>query len=154
MRIAIPTEDPYGPEAIVSPNFARAPFITIVDLDGEMKVSSNPNPHAQGGGAGPMVAQQVIGMGVQVVITPSIGPNALASLTSAGISVYTCQPWIRVKEAVEMFKAGKLAPAAPSQPPAAGMGLGMGMGRGMGGWGRGRGRGGGWGRRRGGRMGW
>ncbi len=163
MRIAIPTQDPNGLEAIVSSNFARAPFITIVDLNGGMTASSNPNTYAQGGGGvGPMVAQQVMGMGVQVVIAPSVGPNALGALASAGISVYTCPPGIRVREAVEMFKAGNLPPAAPSQPSAMGMGPGMGMG--MGGWGRGggmgmgrgrgRGKGGGWGRRRGGGMGW
>ncbi len=158
MRIAIPTQDPNGLEAIVSPNFARTPFITIVDLNGGMKASSNPNSYAQGGGGvGPMVAQQVMGMGVQTVIAPSVGPNALGALASAGISVYTCPPGVRVREVVEMFKAGNLSPAISSQPPAMGMGPGMGgmgRGRGMGGWGRGGGKGGGWGRRRGGGMGW
>ncbi len=159
MRIAIPTEDPNGLEAIVSINFARSPFLTIVDINGGITASSQPNPYAQGGGGvGPMVAQQVAGMGVQVVIAPSIGPNALGALASAGISAYTCPPGIRVREAIEMFKAGNLPPASSSQPPALGMGPGMGgemgMGRGMGrgGWGRGKGRG--WGRRRGGGMGW
>ena len=144
MRIAIPTEDPGGLEAIVSPNFARAPFMTVVDIDESISASAQPNPYAQGGGGvGPMVAQWVTSLGVQAVITPSIGPNALGTLTSAGISVYTCPPGIRVREAAEMFKSGQLPPASAAQPPAMGFGPGAGMGPGMG-----RGRGGGWGRRR------
>ncbi len=162
MRIAVPTDDPNGVDALVSANFARAPFITVVDTD-SLTATSHPNPYAQGGGGvGPMVAQWVASLGVNAVAAPSVGPNALGALTSMGIAVYSCPPGVRVRDVVEMINSGQLTPAAPSQPPAMGMGpgaVGPGPGSGMGwgggggggrGWGRGRrrrrkGRGGGWG---------
>ncbi len=151
MIVAVPTDDPNGLDALVSANFARAPFITIVDTE-TLSARSHPNQYAQGGGGiGPAVAQWIAGLGVNAVIAPSVGPNALGTLTSAGISVYSCPPGVRVRDAIEMLRAGQLPLATQQAPtygpqPGVGAGPGMGMGRGWGG-----GRGGGWGRRRRGR---
>ncbi|MDK2383923.1 MAG: NifB/NifX family molybdenum-iron cluster-binding protein [Candidatus Korarchaeota archaeon] len=155
MMVAIPTDDPNGLDASVSVNFARAPFITVVDTD-SLSARSYPNQYAQGGGGiGPAVAQWIASLGVSAVIAPSVGPNALGALTSAGISVYSCPPGLRVRDVIEMLRAGQLAPVG--QPAVGygpgGMGMGPSGGMGMGrGWGGGRG-GGGWGRRRRGRKG-
>ncbi len=155
MMVAVPTDDPNGLDALVSANFARAPFITVVDTE-TLSARSHPNQYAQGGGGiGPMVAQWVASLGVNAVVAPSVGPNALGALASAGISVYTCPPGVRVRDVIEMLRAGQLPPAtqqAPVYGPGPGMGAGPGAGMGMGrGWGGGRG--GGWGRRRRGRKG-
>lgn len=159
MMVAIPTDDPNGLDALVSVNFARAPFITVVDTE-TLSAKSYPNQYAQGGGGiGPAVAQWVASLGVSAVVAPSVGPNALGALTSAGITVYSCPPGLRVRDVVEMLRAGQLAPASQAAigyGPGAGMGMGPGGGMGMGrGWGGGRGGGGGrgWGRRRRGRKG-
>lgn len=150
MRIAIPTDDPSGLDAVVSMNFARAPFITLVDAD-SMTTTSHLNPYSHsGGGVGPMVAQWVASLGASAVVAPSIGPNAIEALTNAGLVVYSCPPGVRVREVVDMLKRGQLPPMISQSYPGPGVGPGGpvgGMGWGRGGWGRGRrkrGRGRGW----------
>ena len=173
MRIAVPTNGG-GLNDTVAPVFARAPAFYIADVDenGNVineKVIQNPASTA-GGGAGPMAVQTLINEGVEVVIAPQVGPNALGAIQAAGIRLYQVAPGTPVEEAIkaatsgsaEQFRApmppaAPVAPATPTTPapaygpyptaPAYGYdpGWGRGWGRG-GGWGRGRGFGRGWGR--------
>ena len=168
MRIAIPTNGG-GLNDSVAPVFARAPAFYIADVDenGNViseKVIQNPASTA-GGGAGPMAVQTLINEGVEAIIAPQVGPNALGALQAAGIRLYQVAPGTPVGEAIKAavggsaseFKtplqpAGPVAPSpaygpyptAPAYPPYPAYGYGPGWGRG---WGRGRGgRGRGWGR--------
>ncbi|NJE47563.1 dinitrogenase iron-molybdenum cofactor [Thermococcus sp. GR7] len=167
MRIAIPTNGG-GLEDTVAPVFARAPAFVIVEVDEKGNVTNSKviqNGAAMaGGGAGPFAIQTLINEGVEAVIAPQVGPNALGALQAAGIRLYQIAPGTPVEEAIKAVTTGSVqqlstpapatpvAPAAPS--PAYGPyapaypaypAYGYGWGRG-GGWSRGRGFGRGWGK--------
>ena len=172
MKIAIPTNGG-GRNDTVAPVFARAPafYIAEVDENGNViseKVIQNP-ASAAGGGAGPMAVQTLINEGVEAIIAPQVGPNALGAIQAAGIKLYQVAPGTPVEEAIKAAISGTagqftapVAPATPTTPaPAYGpyptapvyppyLAYGFGWGRGWGrGWRRGRGfgRGRGWGAR-------
>ncbi|AEK71989.1 iron-molybdenum cofactor-binding protein [Thermococcus sp. 4557] len=173
MRIAIPTNGG-GLEDTVAQVFARAPAFLIADVDENGNVTNSrviQNGAAMaGGGAGPMAVQTLINEGVEAVIAPQVGPNALGAIQAAGIRLYQVAPGTPVEEAIKAVTSGSVGqftapvppapatstapapaygpyPATPAYPayPAYGYGWGRGWGRG-GGWGRGRGLGRGWGR--------
>jgi len=123
---------------------------------------------ALGGGAGIQSAQFVASKGAKAVLTGNCGPNAVRTLSAAGIELFVGQAG-PVRVAVEGFKRGELASTdAPNVPDHYGFGYGdsseeikrnvsgsggrtqRGMGRGMGMMGgKGSGRGMGTGRGRG-----
>ncbi len=174
MRIAVPTNGG-GLNDTVAPVFARAPAFYIADVDenGNVineKVIQNGAAMA-GGGAGPMAVQTLINEGVEAIIAPQVGPNALGAIQAAGIRLYQVAPGTPVEEAIKAVTSGSAGqftapapaapvapatpttptpaygpyPTAPAYPPYPAYGYGFGWGRG-GGWGRGRGFGRGWGR--------
>ncbi|NJE04792.1 dinitrogenase iron-molybdenum cofactor [Thermococcus sp. M36] len=178
MKIAIPTNGG-GLNDTVAPVFARAPAFYIADIDENGNITNEKvvqNGAAMaGGGAGPMAVQTLINEGVEAVIAPQVGPNALGAIQAAGIKLYQVAPGTPVEDAIKAVVSGSVgqfsvptpttpmppaAPMAPTTPanpapaygpyppyPAYGYGSrwGRGWGRG-GGWGRGRGWGRGWGR--------
>ncbi|NJE76861.1 NifB/NifX family molybdenum-iron cluster-binding protein [Thermococcus sp. ES12] len=173
MRIAIPTNGG-GLEDTVAPVFARAPAFLIVDVDENGNVTNSKviqNGAAMtGGGAGPMAVQTLINEGVEAIIAPQVGPNALGAIQAAGIRLYQVAPGTPVEEAIKAVTSGSVGqfttpvppapatatapapvygpyPAAPAYPAYPTYGYGPGWGRGWArGWGRGRGFGRGWGR--------
>jgi predicted Fe-Mo cluster-binding NifX family protein len=130
----------FGQDATVNSRFGRRPFFTIVNADG-MTVESIPNSGAtSSGGAGIQAAQALAGLGVTALITGNVGPNALQTLSAAGIDPYQ-KLGGSVREAAEQFKQGELQKiTTPSVSPHAGMGRGQ-TGQGPQGQGRGGGRG-------------
>lgn len=134
--------------AQVDPRFGRCQYFVIVDSDTmAFEAMANEAMNAPGG-AGIQAAQAMVNKGVNVVISGNMGPNAFQVLSTAGVKVAT-GAYGTVKEAVEMYKSGKLSETGTSTVAAhAGMGAGMGTGSGMsmgggrgGGGGRGMGRG-------------
>ncbi|WP_297520038.1 NifB/NifX family molybdenum-iron cluster-binding protein [Thermococcus sp.] len=152
MRVLVPTTRG-GLDDVVAGMFARAPTFTIVEVsDGTItNVRVVPNPASSAPrGAGVTATQFCIDEGVDVVLAPQFGPNALGALQAAGIKLYQVNPGTPVRNAVEALLRGELPTASVPQEetgPGYGPGTGRGMGRGIG---RGRRRGGGWGRGRGG----
>jgi predicted Fe-Mo cluster-binding NifX family protein len=72
-------------------------------------------------------------LGVSVLITGNVGPNALQTLSAAKIEVYKQQGG-SVRDVVDKFKKGELMKiTSPSVPLHAGMGQGAGSGSGVGG---------------------
>ncbi len=124
-------------DAQVDPRFGRAAWFLFVDQDSlELKEAiENPNVNAMGG-AGIQSAQLVAERGAQVLITGSLGPNAVTALSAAGTKVVTGVHGISCREAAERLKEGKLSPQDPGQisPGPAHAGMGKGGGR-MGGFG-------------------
>lgn len=174
MKVAVPTNGG-GLNDTVAPVFARAPAFLIADVDENGNVINErviQNGAAMaGGGAGPMAVQTLINEGVEAIVAPQVGPNALGAIGAAGIRLYQIAPGTPVEEAVKMVASGSaqafsapaptvggpanpptygsypttpVGPGTPTYPayPAYGYGFGPGRGRG---WGRG----GGWGRGRG-----
>ncbi len=109
-------------EAQSSPVFGRCPYFLFVDTEG-MAFEAVENPAlASGGGAGVQAAQFVVEKGAQAVVSGNVGPNAFQVFQSAGIPVYSFGGGT-VREAVEAFKAGRLAAlGGATAPEHAGMG--------------------------------
>ena len=127
----------------IDPRFGRCACFLIVETD-DMHFDSFDNENiALGGGAGIQSAQFVASKGAEAVITGNCGPNAVRTLSAAGIELFVGQTGT-VREAVDRYKRGDLRPATDANVPdhyGMGTGRGGGMGRGMG-----TGRGGGMGR--------
>jgi predicted Fe-Mo cluster-binding NifX family protein len=141
----------------LDPRFGRCAYFLVINPDDMSFEVFNNDSAVLGGGAGIQSAQFVASKGVDAVITGNCGPNAVQTLTAAGVELFAGQTGT-VKEVVERFKKGQLRPTSEANVdshfgmapgagsgPGGGMGGGRGMGGGMGG-GRGMGRGMGGGR--------
>jgi len=107
VRVAIATLDGNGLNAIVSPRFARAPYIVIVDILGGNVVNHYvvPNPAASAPrGAGVAVARWLISSQVNVVLAVNLGLNIQEILSQANIRVEYTQPGIKVIDALRLAK--------------------------------------------------
>ena len=103
LRAAASTDDGAGLNARISFRFARAPFLTVVDLKGgkPMNVQSIQNAMAMGPrGVGMAVGQWLVSSGVRVVLAPRLGPNIMMVLSQAGVRVETVPPGVTVEEAL------------------------------------------------------
>jgi len=149
----------------IDPRFGRCAYFLIIETD-DMSYEAFDNENiALGGGAGIQSSQFIVSKGAKAVITGNCGPNAVRTLSAAGVKLYVGENGT-VKDAVQRYKNGELrATTDPNvsdhygmreagpmmgnqgQTPGQSMGMGrdMGSGRGMG-MGRGMGRGMGMGR--------
>ena len=132
----------------IDPRFGRCAYFLIIETD-DMNFESIDNENiALSGGAGIQSAQFVASKGVKAVITGNCGPNAVRTLSAAGIELFVGQTGT-VREAVERYRNGKLRPtnkanvsdhygmseaasARGIQQQTFGGGRGIGGGRGMG----------------------
>jgi predicted Fe-Mo cluster-binding NifX family protein len=123
-----------GLEDQVCPTFGRAPTFTVVEVeDGRIgSVEVVPNPAASAaGGAGIQAAQWAANSGAKAVIAGNYGPNAAGVLAQAGVEMLSISG-LTVREAVERYLKGELAPFSAGAMAAPGFGPGMGRGGGMG----------------------
>jgi predicted Fe-Mo cluster-binding NifX family protein len=119
-------------DSAMDPRFGRCAYFLIVETDSMEFESFNNQSAALGGGAGIQSAQFIASKGVSAVITGNCGPNALRTLSAAGINVILGQTGT-VRDALEKFKRGELSPASEANVGSHyGMGMGSGPGRGMG----------------------
>ena len=126
--------------AQLDPRFGRCRYYLIIETDTMgFEVFDNDNA-ALGGGAGIQSAQFIAAKGAKALITGHCGPNAMQTLSAAGVQVYVGQAGT-IQGLVDKFQNGQLTPTTEANASAhAGMGgKGMGPGQGMG---RGRGMGG------------
>ena len=126
----------------VDPRFGRCAYFIIVETDGMGFEAFENGSIAMGGGAGIQAAQFVASKGAKAVITGNVGPNAVQTLSAAGVETFVGQSGT-VREAMARYTEGKInSTSTPNVADHYGMGSGAGMGRGMGmGGGRGMGRG-------------
>ena len=111
MKVAVSTSG-NDLEAQVDPRFGRAPNFIIVDTDTmEYKVVPNSQNLSLPQGAGIQAAQTVVSNGVSAILTGNCGPKAFKVLSSSGIKVFTGVSGT-VREAIDMFKEGKLEPSS------------------------------------------
>ncbi len=106
MRVAFVCEDDKGLDAEVSSRFGRAPYLIIVDLDGNdvknVRVEENPGAKARSGAA-IKVVQKLVNEGVDVAVAGAFGPNALVALDEMKIRRVELSG-ISVREALERLK--------------------------------------------------
>ncbi|MBW2442687.1 MAG: NifB/NifX family molybdenum-iron cluster-binding protein [Deltaproteobacteria bacterium] len=92
--------------------FGRCAFFLVINPD-DLSFEVFENAAAgQGGGAGIQAAQFLAAIEVDAVITGNCGPNAVQTLSAAGVDVFPAQMGGTVREVVERFKKGKLKPAS------------------------------------------
>jgi predicted Fe-Mo cluster-binding NifX family protein len=118
-------------DAQIDPRFGRCAHFIIVETD-NMNFEAFDNENiALGGGAGIQSAQFVASKGTKVIITGNVGPNAVSTLSTAGIQLVTGQAGT-VREAIEDYKMGKLTGSneATASSKSGMMARGAGMGRG------------------------
>lgn len=110
MRIAV-TSTAKTLDSEVDPRFGRAACFVVIDTETmDFMVIGNANI-AAAGGAGINSAKTVVDAGVEAVLTGNCGPNAERTLEAAGVKLYTGVKGT-VREAVQLFKDGKLTEAA------------------------------------------
>ena len=128
--------------AQLDPRFGRCRYFLIIETDTmSFEVFDNDNA-ALGGGAGIQSAQFIAAKGVKAVITGHCGPNAIQTMSAAGVQVYVGQAGA-LQGLVVKLNNGQLTPTTEANALAhagtggKGMGPGQGMGRGRGMGGRG-----------------
>ncbi len=95
----------------VDPRFGRAKYFIVVDLDtDEFSVHDNAQNLNAAQGAGIQAGRTVVELGAGAVLTGNVGPKAFTTLQAGNVEVYPGASG-SVKEAVEEFKAGRLAGA-------------------------------------------
>ena len=126
----------------VDPRFGRCAYFVIMETDDMGFEAFNNENIALGGGAGIQAAQFVASKGAKAVITGNVGPNAVQTLSAAGVETFVGQSGT-VRESIVRYTKGEInSTSTPNVADHYGMGSGAGMGRGMGmGRGRGMGRG-------------
>ncbi|MGD2187672.1 MAG: NifB/NifX family molybdenum-iron cluster-binding protein [Desulfobacterales bacterium] len=93
--------------AQLDPRFGRCAYYLVFDSD-DMGIEVYANESASmGGGAGIQAAQFLASKGVQAVITGNCGPNAVDTLSAAGIELFAGEQGI-VKDVVKKYVAGNL----------------------------------------------
>jgi len=92
----------------IDPRFGRCAYFVIVDTD-DMSFEAFDNENiALGGGAGIQAAQFVASKGAKVVITGNCGPNAVRTLSAAGVEVIVGQKGT-IRETIDNYKEGNLS---------------------------------------------
>lgn len=116
MRIAVTSDGP-GLDGPVDPRFGRAAGFVIVDPDTmACDYVENGASQAMAQGAGIHAAELMARHNVGIVLTGYIGPKAFQALAAAGIRTGQNLDHLTVRQAVEQYKAGKVALAeAPNR---------------------------------------
>jgi predicted Fe-Mo cluster-binding NifX family protein len=109
VKICVTAAGP-DPDAAIDPKFGRCPYFVIVDSETmEHEAVQNLSMDASSG-AGIQAAQTVSGKGAGVVITGHLGPNAVQTLTAAGIKMMTGASGT-VRDAAQQYMNGELSEA-------------------------------------------
>jgi predicted Fe-Mo cluster-binding NifX family protein len=115
----------------VDPRFGRCAYFVIVETDDMGFEAFENGSIALGGGAGIQAAQFVASKGAKAVITGNVGPNAVQTLSAAGVETFVGQSGT-VREAIERHTKGDInSTSTPNVADHYGMGSRAGMGRGM-----------------------
>ena len=89
MKIAISAQSDKI-DSLIDPRFGRAKYFIVADTEsGEFSVHDNAVNLNAAQGAGIQAAKNVADIGVGAVVTGNVGPKAFATLTAAGVVVYT-----------------------------------------------------------------
>jgi len=107
MKIAITAKDKHL-RSEMDPRFGRAKWLIIIDTkSGGFEAHNNEINLNIAQGAGIQTGQNIANLGVEVVITGNVGPNAFKTLNAAGIKIFLTEKHT-VAEAVKSFKTDKL----------------------------------------------
>ena len=105
MKIAI-SSDEGTKEGRVDSRFGRCSYFIIYDTESQEYDSIANDYKDSRGGAGIQVGQMLSNIGVDVVITGNVGPNAYRTLDSAGIEIYNGSG--SISEVIDKLEEGEL----------------------------------------------
>ena len=95
----------------VDPHFGRAKCFIVVDTETEaFSVHDNGQNLNAVQGAGIQAGRTIVDLGVEAVVTGTVGPKAFATLQAGNVPIYPGATGT-VQETLEKFKAGQLQPA-------------------------------------------
>jgi len=95
-------------ESGIDSRFARCAYFIVYDTDTDEWEAYENTIAAERGGVGTRNSQFLISKGCGAVITAgNVGPNAMSVLKASGVKCYGTDAK-SVKEAIELFKEGKL----------------------------------------------
>ncbi len=95
----------------VDPRFGRASYFIVVDSEtSDFEAHDNSQNMNASQGAGVQAAQNVVGLGAEVVISGHFGPKAFQVLSTAGVKMFNTNAKT-VGEAVDQYRAGSLIEA-------------------------------------------
>ncbi len=101
--IAIPAENKRGRHSVIAKTLSRARMITLVRVNGKPVVEETLDnsffQHTHG--AGPLLANHLMNLGVEQVIAKQVGPGSRSQLESLGIKVKIDPDSIRVEQALK-----------------------------------------------------
>ena len=107
MKVAVTSQGP-DPGSLIYLRFDMARYFIVLDTDtGEFTVHDNTQNRAGTQAAAIRAAESVVHMGVDAVVTCTIGPEAFVALQEANVAVHVGATG-SVYEAIEQFKAGHL----------------------------------------------
>ncbi len=94
----------------VDRSFGRAKWFVVVDTETDtVEAHSNKQNVNAAQGAGIQAAQNISDLGVDVVLTGNVGPNAFRTLNAASIKIFVVEKDVAtVEEALSKWKAGTL----------------------------------------------
>jgi predicted Fe-Mo cluster-binding NifX family protein len=132
-KIAVTCEEP-SLDSRIDPRFGRAAGFLIVDPETmTFEYISNGASQVMAQGAGIQAAENIARSGAKVLLTGYVGPKAFQGLNAAGIKIGQDLENVTVREAIDLYKSGKVnMAAAPNSRSHGGMGGGGGRGGGMG----------------------
>lgn len=100
-------------ESDIDPRFGRCKYFLVIDTESkEFEVFPNESSEVMGG-AGIKAAQFVADLGVKLVFTGNVGPNAFDVLDAANIEILTDIEGT-VKNSLKLYEKGKLNKAQSS----------------------------------------
>jgi predicted Fe-Mo cluster-binding NifX family protein len=111
MKIAFTTSGDHL-DAPLDQRFGRAPRFLIYDEEADTFEILDNHPNLQAAsGAGIQAAEAVTRSGAQALVTGHCGPKAFRVLSAGGVKIFNTSA-LTVKEALEAYRAGRLAEAS------------------------------------------
>jgi predicted Fe-Mo cluster-binding NifX family protein len=100
----------------IDPRFGRCAYFIIVNTEDMSFEAFDNEGMALGGGAGIQSSQFVVSKGAEAIITGNVGPNAVQTLSAAGVEIFLGQTG-SVREAVERYRDIGKAILSPKDRP-------------------------------------
>lgn len=112
MKIGIPADENRN-DTTICMSYGRTPYFCIYDTETEEMYFLDNSAAASTGGAGIKASQSLVDEGVEVVLTPRAGENAVEVLDAADVKAFKTIS-DDLMENIKAYEDGKLSPLVAS----------------------------------------